>query len=88
MPLNSLPKNTSSESRSPVLFLSKPMPVMPDCHGAARLVAAAEAVAPACGLEPSAIRALAAELAHVAFEREITHDRPWTDLRGVRHAGE
>jgi anaerobic selenocysteine-containing dehydrogenase len=46
---------------------------------------APEAVAPACGLEPSAIRSLAAELAHVAFEREITLPRPWTDLRGVRH---
>jgi hypothetical protein len=31
-------KRISSESRSPVFFLSKPRPVMPDCQGAARFV--------------------------------------------------
>ena len=38
LPLNWSVKNTSIESRAPVLFLSKPIPVMPDCHGAARFV--------------------------------------------------
>ena len=31
------------------------------------------------------IRRLAAELAHVAFEEEITIDQPWTDWKGERH---
>jgi sulfite dehydrogenase (quinone) subunit SoeA len=31
------------------------------------------------------IRALAAELARVAFEEEIVIDQPWTDFRGQRH---
>jgi anaerobic selenocysteine-containing dehydrogenase len=47
---------------------------------------APEAVAPACGVPPETIRRLAAELAHVAFERPITLERPWTDFRGERHA--
>jgi sulfite dehydrogenase (quinone) subunit SoeA len=47
---------------------------------------APENVAPACGIEASTIRRLAAELAEAAFERTVTLDRPWTDMRGVRHA--
>jgi anaerobic selenocysteine-containing dehydrogenase len=47
---------------------------------------APESVGPACGVEPATIRRLAAELARVAFEREITLARPWTDVHGVRHA--
>ncbi|VDC32958.1 molybdopterin-dependent oxidoreductase [Pseudogemmobacter humi] len=46
---------------------------------------APEAVAARCGLESARIRALAAELAHVAFDQAITLDRPWTDFRGNRH---
>jgi anaerobic selenocysteine-containing dehydrogenase len=46
---------------------------------------APEAVAPICGVPAATIRRLAAELAEVAFERPVTLDRPWTDLRGVRH---
>ncbi len=46
---------------------------------------APEAVAERCGLTPARIRAIAAEIARVAFEEEITLDRPWTDFRGVRH---
>lgn len=37
------------------------------------------------GLPAGRIRALAAELARVAFEEEIALERPWTDLRGVAH---
>ena len=46
---------------------------------------APEAVATRCGLTPDRIRALAAELARVAFDEAITLDRPWTDFRGERH---
>ncbi|MCC5988086.1 MAG: molybdopterin oxidoreductase family protein [Pararhodobacter sp.] len=46
---------------------------------------APEAVAERCGIPAPRIRALAAELARVAFEEEITIERPWTDFRGQRH---
>ena len=46
---------------------------------------APEAVAEATGIPAATIRRIAAELAHVAFEQEITLDRPWTDFRGERH---
>jgi sulfite dehydrogenase (quinone) subunit SoeA len=47
---------------------------------------APEAVAERCGVSAGRIRALAAELAAVAFEQAITLDRPWTDFRGNDHA--
>ncbi len=47
---------------------------------------APEAVAEKCGVTPAQIRAIAAEIARVAFEEEITLDQPWTDFRGQRHA--
>ena len=34
---------------------------------------------------PPTIRRIAAELAHAAFEEEITLDMPWTDWAGRRH---
>ena len=46
---------------------------------------AAEAVADRCGIPASRIKALAAELARVAFEEEVVLDQPWTDFRGRRH---
>jgi len=46
---------------------------------------APEAVATRCGLTPERIRSMAAELARVAFEEEITLDQPWTDWKGERH---
>jgi len=46
---------------------------------------APEAVAERCGVPAATIRRLAAELAHVAFEEEISLDRPWTDWTGRRH---
>ncbi len=46
---------------------------------------APEATAPRCGIPAARIRAIAAEIARVAFEEEITLDQPWTDFRGVRH---
>ena len=57
-------------------------------HMAARYLSpdyAPEAVAERCGIPAARIRALAAELARVAFEAEITIDQPWTDFRGQRH---
>ena len=48
---------------------------------------APEAVAARCGVPAARIRALAAELAEVAFEQAITLDRPWTDFRGNQHNG-
>jgi len=46
---------------------------------------APEAVAERCGISADRIRRLAAELAHVAFEQEITIDQPWTDWKGEKH---
>ncbi len=57
-------------------------------HLAARYLSddyAPEAVADRCGIPADRIRALAAELARVAFEEEIVIDQPWTDFRGQRH---
>jgi anaerobic selenocysteine-containing dehydrogenase len=44
-----------------------------------------EEAAERCGVPAETIRRLAAELAHTAFEEEITIDRPWTDWLGRRH---
>ncbi|MDB2407097.1 molybdopterin oxidoreductase family protein [Jannaschia sp.] len=46
---------------------------------------APEAVADRVGIPAPRIRALAAEIARVAFEEEITLDREWTDFRGKTH---
>ncbi|MCF6327954.1 MAG: molybdopterin oxidoreductase family protein [Devosiaceae bacterium] len=43
------------------------------------------AVAERCGIEVKTIKRIAAELAHVAFEQEITIDQPWTDWKGQKH---
>ena len=48
---------------------------------------APEAVAPACGLEPAAIRRARRRARRTSpSSATITLERPWTDLRGVRHA--
>ena len=44
-----------------------------------------EAAAQKTGVPAETTRRIARELAHVAFEEEITVDQPWTDFRGVRH---
>jgi len=46
---------------------------------------APEAVAERCGIAAGRIRALAAEIAHAAFDAPVILDRPWTDFRGERH---
>lgn len=46
---------------------------------------APETVAERCGIPAPRIRAIAAEIARVAFEEEITIAQPWTDFRGQRH---
>ena len=46
---------------------------------------APEAAAERCGVKAAKIRAIAAELARVAFEETIEIDQPWTDFRGERH---
>ncbi|TFL18251.1 molybdopterin oxidoreductase family protein [Jannaschia formosa] len=46
---------------------------------------APEAVAERVGIPARRIRALAAEIARVAFEEEIVLDREWTDFRGRTH---
>ncbi len=46
---------------------------------------APEAVAERCGIPAAKIRAVAAELARVAFEEAFELPRPWTDFRGERH---
>ncbi len=47
---------------------------------------APEAVADRCGIPAARIRAIAAELARVAFDEAFEIDQPWTDFRGERHA--
>src|SRR5579884_550374 len=44
-----------------------------------------EAVAAACGIPAARIRALAAEIARIAFKEEIEIAQPWTDWAGRRH---
>lgn len=46
---------------------------------------APEAVAERCGIKPDKIRAIAAELARVAFDEAIELDIEWTDFRGEKH---
>ncbi|MFQ5438199.1 MAG: molybdopterin oxidoreductase family protein [Paracoccaceae bacterium] len=46
---------------------------------------APEAVADTCGVPEAQIKRIAAELAHVAFQEEITIDQPWTDWKGEKH---
>jgi anaerobic selenocysteine-containing dehydrogenase len=47
---------------------------------------APEAVANRCGISAGRIRAVAAELARVAFEEAFELDHEWTDFRGEKHA--
>lgn len=44
-----------------------------------------ERAAEACGVPAERIKAIAAEIARVAFQEEITLNRPWTGWRGERH---
>ena len=46
---------------------------------------APEAVADRCGVKPEKIRAIAAELARVAFDEAFTLPVQWTDFRGETH---
>ncbi|MDX8347454.1 molybdopterin oxidoreductase family protein [Cognatiyoonia sp. IB215446] len=46
---------------------------------------APEAVAESCGIPAQRIRAIAADLARVAFDEAIEIDQPWTDFRGKKH---
>ena len=58
-------------------------------HLAERYLAAdfaPEAVEERCGIPAPRIRALAAEMARVAFDEAFELDRPWTDFRGDHHA--
>ena len=45
-----------------------------------------EAVAGRCGVPAEQIRAIAGEIADVAFEQAITLEQPWIDTDGRRHA--
>ncbi|SEN51876.1 molybdopterin oxidoreductase family protein [Palleronia pelagia] len=46
---------------------------------------APEVVGPSCGIAPERIEAIAAELAHAAFDKSFELDRAWTDFRGETH---
>ncbi|MBD3664806.1 molybdopterin oxidoreductase family protein [Sulfitobacter sp. TSTF-M16] len=46
---------------------------------------APEAVADRCGIPANRIRAIAAELARVAFDEAFELDHAWTDFRGEKH---
>ena len=46
---------------------------------------APENVAERCGIPAPRIRALAAMIAHAAFDQPVELDRPWTDFRGELH---
>ena len=48
-------------------------------------VYAPEAVAETCGIPAERIRAIAAELARVAFDEAFEIAQPWTDFRGEHH---
>jgi anaerobic selenocysteine-containing dehydrogenase len=45
-----------------------------------------DAVADRCGIKAAKIRAIAAEIARVAFDEAIELDRAWTDFRGEKHS--
>ncbi len=47
---------------------------------------APEAVADRCGIPAKRIRAIAAEIARVAFDEAIELDHEWTDFRGEKHS--
>ncbi|WP_171209057.1 MULTISPECIES: molybdopterin oxidoreductase family protein [unclassified Ruegeria] len=47
---------------------------------------APEAVAERCGIPAERIRAIAAEIARVAFDEAIELDHEWTDFRGEKHS--
>ncbi|NOD90434.1 MULTISPECIES: molybdopterin oxidoreductase family protein [unclassified Ruegeria] len=47
---------------------------------------APEAVAERCGIPAKRIRAIAAEIARVAFDEAIELDQEWTDFRGETHS--
>ena len=47
---------------------------------------APEAVAEKCGIPASRIRAIAGELARVAFDEAFELDQEWTDFRGEKHS--
>ena len=47
---------------------------------------APEMVADRTGINADRIKSIAAQLAHTAFEEEITIDQPWTDWKGEKHA--
>jgi len=46
---------------------------------------APDTVAEKTGVPAAQIRRLAAEIAEAAFDKEITVDQPWTDMKGERH---
>ncbi|MEE9375667.1 MAG: molybdopterin oxidoreductase family protein [Rhizobiaceae bacterium] len=46
---------------------------------------APETVAEQTGIEAETIRGLAREIAHVAFEEEITIEQEWVDMKGKKH---
>ena len=46
---------------------------------------APERVADRCGVPAERIKALAAELARVAFDEALEIAQPWTDFRGIKH---
>ena len=46
---------------------------------------APEKVAERCGISAKRIKAIAADLARVAFEEAFELDQPWTDFRGNKH---
>ncbi|MBX3577167.1 MAG: molybdopterin oxidoreductase family protein [Rhizobiaceae bacterium] len=48
---------------------------------------APERAAAETGVDAGTIRALAAEIARVAFDEAIEIDQPWTDMHGVQHQG-
>ncbi|HET9107613.1 MAG TPA: molybdopterin oxidoreductase family protein, partial [Steroidobacteraceae bacterium] len=47
---------------------------------------APETVAGRCGIDAASIRRIAAEIAEVAFNRQVVLEQPWTDTAGRRHA--
>ncbi len=87
------PANALSPDVKPVLVGSFRLPDGSRCVPVFQLMAARyldprygpDAAATETGVGADTIRRIAAELAHAAFEQEITLDIPWTDWAGRRH---
>ena len=62
-----------------------PAPLIIVLHGAGGRPEPWIEVAARTGIAAATIRRISAELAHLAFEREVVIEQPWTDAWGRQH---